>query len=97
MYGDDVDFLKCVFDAYIGEFNVDSMLSIEGVCVDALAQVMMTISGSTFHPLLTILSINGLYFFYFSTRCFIWYSINTLCEFVNHIVRFSLCYVGSGN
>ena len=31
----------------------------------ALARAMMTISGSTFHPLLIILSIGGLYFFYF--------------------------------
>ena len=42
--------------------GVVSKLSIEGVCVVALAPTMMTISGSTFHPLLIILTISGLYF-----------------------------------
>ena len=42
--------------------NVVSILSIEGVCVAALALAVMTINKSTFHPLLIILSISGLYF-----------------------------------
>ena len=41
-----------------------SILSIEGVCVAALAPAVMTISGSTFHPLLIVLSISGLYSYF---------------------------------
>ena len=36
-----------------------SMLSIEGICVAALAPAVMTISGSIFQPLSAILSIKG--------------------------------------
>ena len=55
-----------------------STLSIEGVCVVALAPAVMTISGSTFYPLLIILSISDLYF---SNYSFVWYSIITIYEF----------------
>ena len=46
----------------LGVLNVVSMLSIEGICVAALAPAVMTISGSIFQPLLAKLFINGLYF-----------------------------------
>ena len=39
--------------------NFSSKSFIEGMCVVALALVVMTISGSTLHPLLAILSISG--------------------------------------
>ena len=42
--------------------NVISILSIEGVCVVALAPPVMTIGGSIFHPMLIILSISVFYF-----------------------------------
>ena len=38
----------------LGILNVVSILSIEGVCVVFLAPAVMTISRSTFHPLLKI-------------------------------------------
>ena len=44
----------------LGVLNVVSMLSIEGICVAALAPAVMTISGSIFQPLLAILSIDNL-------------------------------------
>ena len=37
--------------------NFSSKIFIEGMCVVALALALMTISGSTFHPLLVMLSI----------------------------------------
>ena len=43
----------------LGILNMISIFFIEGVCVAALAPAVMTISGSTFHPLLIILSISG--------------------------------------
>ena len=39
--------------------NFSSKIFIEGVCVVDLAPAVMTISGSTFHPLLVMLSISG--------------------------------------
>ena len=47
----------------LGILNVVSILSIERMCVAALAHAMMTISESTFHPLLIKLFINGLHFY----------------------------------
>ena len=46
----------------LGILNVVSILSIEGVCVATLGPIVMTISGFTFHSLLIISSISGLYF-----------------------------------
>ena len=43
----------------LGILNVVSMLSIEGICVAALAPAVMTISGSVFQPSLAILSIRS--------------------------------------
>ena len=46
----------------LGILRVVIILTIEGICVAALAPVVMTTSRSTFQPLLTTLSISGLYF-----------------------------------
>ena len=46
-----------VFFFYI--LNFSSKIFIEGMCVVALAPTVMTISGSTFHLLLVMLSISG--------------------------------------
>ena len=40
--------------------NIVSILSIDGMCVAALAPVVMTITESSFQPLLITLSSNGL-------------------------------------
>ena len=48
----------------LGILNVVSIFSIEQVCVAALAPTMMTISGSTFLPLLIILYISGFYYLF---------------------------------
>ena len=45
-----------------GILNFSSKIFIERVCVVALAPIVMMISGSTFYPLLVILSISGWYF-----------------------------------
>ena len=47
----------------LGILNVVSILSIEGMCVVALSPAVMSISGSTFQPLLTTLFISGLHFY----------------------------------
>ena len=62
--------------------NVVSMLSIKGICVATLTPDVMTTSGSTFQPMLTTLSISGLYLFiYITAYNFIWYSSVTICKF----------------
>ena len=54
--------MKVCFKVSFGILNFSSNILIEGVCVVALAPAVMTISGSTFHPLLVMLSISGWYF-----------------------------------
>ena len=54
--------MKVCFKVSFGILNFSSNILIEGVCVVALAPAVMTISGSTFHPLLVMLSISGRYF-----------------------------------
>ena len=54
--------MKVCLIVSFGILNFSSKIFIEGVCVVALAPVVMTISGSTFHPLLVMLSISGWYF-----------------------------------
>ena len=75
--------------------NVVSMLSIEGICVAALALDVMTISGFILQPLLAILSISGLYFsilrFIISSGILSLQYVNS----VNCIVRLSLGSIGS--
>ena len=43
---------------FSGILNFSSMIYIERMCVVALVPIVMTISNSTFHPLLVMLSIN---------------------------------------
>ena len=52
---------------FSGILNFSSKTFIEGICVVALALAIMTISGSTSHPLLVMLSISGWYFSIFLT------------------------------
>ena len=51
--------MKVCFKVSFGILNFSSSILIEGVCVVALAPAVMTISGSTFHPILVMLSISG--------------------------------------
>ena len=78
----------------LGILNVVSILSIEGVCVVALALAVMTISESTLHPLLIIFFISGL--FYYFIIIIVSFGILSL-QYVNSlncIVRLSLGSVG---
>ena len=43
---------------FSGILSFSSKIFIEGMCVVALAPTMMTINGSTFHPLLVMLAIS---------------------------------------
>ena len=45
----------------IGSLNLSSSSFIDGMCVAALAPVVITMSGSIFQPRATMFSINGLY------------------------------------
>ena len=51
--------LKVCLKVFSGILNFSSKIFIEGMCVVALAPAMMTINGSTFHPLLVMLSMSG--------------------------------------
>ena len=51
--------LKVYLIVFLGILNFSSKIFIEGLCMVALVPIVMTISGSTFHPLLVMLSING--------------------------------------
>ena len=50
--------VKVCLIVFSGILNFSSKIFIEGMCVVALAPAMMRISGSTFHPLLVMLSIS---------------------------------------
>ena len=50
--------LKVCLVAFSGILSFSSKISIEEMCVIALAPAVMKINGSTFHPLLVMLSIN---------------------------------------
>ena len=54
-----VNFTKGLFNSFFGILNFSSRIFIEGMCVVALAPAVMTISGSTIHPLLAMLSTSG--------------------------------------
>ena len=54
--------MKVYLIVSFGILNFSSKIFIERVCVVALAPAVMTISGSTFHPLLVMLPISGWYF-----------------------------------
>jgi hypothetical protein len=58
-------FLKVFLMVGMGILNLFSSAFIDGMCVVALAHAVIIIRGSTFHPLATILSINGRYFLLF--------------------------------
>ena len=59
MHGDGVYFAKDMSNGIYKDFNYFSMIFIEEMCIVALEHVVMTNSGSTFYPLLVILSISG--------------------------------------
>ena len=55
--------LKVFSMDFLGISNFSLIIFIDGMYVDALSSpAVMTINGSTFHPLLVILSISGWYF-----------------------------------
>ena len=54
-------FLKVFLMVGKGILKLSTSSFIDGMCVVALAPAVMTIRGSTFHPLAVILAINGLY------------------------------------
>ena len=54
--------LKVCLIVFSSILNFSSKIFIEGMCVVALVPAVMTINGSTFHPLLVMLSISGWYF-----------------------------------
>ena len=51
--------LKVCLIVFSGILNFSSKIFIEEMCVVALGLALMTINGSTFHPLLVMLSISG--------------------------------------
>ena len=51
--------LKVCSIVFYGILNFSSKIFIEGMYLVALALAVMTINGSTFHPLLVMLSISG--------------------------------------
>ena len=51
--------LKDCLIIFSGILNFSSSIFIEGMCVVALVRAVMTISGSTFYPLLVMLFISG--------------------------------------
>ena len=57
--------LKVCLIVFSSLLNFSSKIFIEGMCVVALAHAVMTINGSTFHPLLVMLSMSGWYFLVF--------------------------------
>jgi hypothetical protein len=60
-------FLKVFLIVGMGILNLFSSDFIDGMCAVALAPAVIIIRGSTFHPLVAILSINGLYFLFFAS------------------------------
>ena len=54
-------FLKVLRMDDIGSLNLSSSNFIDGMCVVALAHVVITMSGSIFHPRAAMFSISGFY------------------------------------
>ena len=73
-------FLKVILMAGIGILNLSSSDFIDGMCVVALAPAVIIITGSTFHPLAVILSINDMYLLFFASSVS---SENLSLQFVN--------------
>jgi hypothetical protein len=89
-------FLKvCLMNA-IGILNLSSSSLIDGMCVVALAPVVITMSGSVFQPLEAMFSISGLYLLALASNV---YGENLSLQYVNSMncmVRFcSIFVVGS--
>ena len=61
--------------------NFSSIISIKGMWDVALALAVITISGSTFHPLFLMLSISAWYFPSFRVTISVEKSIIAICEF----------------
>ena len=74
--------MKVCLIVSLGILNFSSKIFIDGVCVVALAPVVMTISGSTFHLLLVMLSISG---WYFSVLRVMVFGENLSLQYVNSI------------
>ena len=70
--------MKVCLIVSFGILNFSSKVFIEEVCVVALAPVVMTISGSTFHPLLVMLSISDWYFQFYELWFLIIYHLLTM-------------------
>ena len=62
VYSNCVYFSKCIFYKFLWYFSLVFRIFIEGMYVDALAPAVITISGSTIHPLLIISLMRGWYF-----------------------------------
>ena len=81
----------------LGILNIPSIFFIEGMCVATLAPSVMTNSGSIFQPLLSMLFINGLYFYVFlilvSSGILSLQYVNSM----NCIVRFTFGSAGGGD
>jgi hypothetical protein len=89
-------FSKVFLMVGIGILNLFSSDFIDGMCVVALAPAVIIIRGSTFQPLATILSINGLYLLFFAS---IVYGENLSLQYVNSMncmVRLGSMSVGGG-
>ena len=61
-------FLKVFLMIGIGILKCVLSDSIDGICVVALAPAVMTMRGSTFHPLAMILAISGPYLLFFASN-----------------------------
>ena len=89
--------LKVFLMVGIGILNLSSSDSIDGICVVALAPAVITIRGSTFHPLAAILSINGLYLLVFASCVS---GENLSLQYVNSMncmVRLGSMFMGGGH
>ena len=74
--------LKVFSMDFLGISNFSLIIFVDGMCMDALAPAVMTINGSTFHPLLVIFSISG---WYFSVLMSIVFGENLSLQYVNLI------------
>jgi hypothetical protein len=66
-YSDGIDVLKVFLMVGISILDLFSSDFIDGMCVVALAHAVILIRGSTFHPLVAIQSISGLYLLFFAS------------------------------
>ena len=87
-------FFKVFLIMGISILKFSSTYFIDGMCLVALAHVVMIIRGSTFHPWATILAINGPYLLVLASSIF---GENRLLQYVNSIncmVRLRSVFVG---